>query len=73
MIPLNFIATFVLQYFELLGMLNAFGNNTHTQAVPHADHRIGNRLVIRVRNDIAHKRLINFQFVDRETLEIRQT
>src|SRR5579859_1722870 len=53
-------------------VFDTFGDDQHPQTVAKPDRRRDDRLVARVRDQVAHERLVDLQLADRQTFEIRQ-
>ena len=51
---------------------DALGDGAQAEAVGHLDDRAHDRCILGVARQIAHKRLINFQLVYLETLQISE-
>ena len=52
--------------------LNPFGNHIQPHALAQCDNGAGNGGVIGIHQHVAHKRLINLQLIQRQSLEVGQ-
>ena len=67
---MRIVHTVVAQQFQRGGVLYMFGNGLLAQRMGHLVHGIYHGLVYLAVGHALHKGAINFQFVDRQTLEI---
>src|SRR6202000_441856 len=68
-IPLNCIATLCLEEFELRRGGDAFGDHFEVQAMPERDDCARDRCIIRILIDVRHERAVDFERVDRKSLQ----
>ena len=68
--PLDVIAIICCQQGQLFFRLNPFGENFELQGFPKAGDRANNRIRVRPRRQIPNKRLVNFNSVKRECVEV---
>src|ERR1035438_7721671 len=70
---LRFRTTPSFQECALLQRFDSLGNDVHVQAFAQMDHGSHNARVVRVGSKVSNERLIDFQRVNRKTLQIAQT
>jgi hypothetical protein len=71
-VALELVAVVVQQEPELLLRLDALGDHAQSEAVRHQDDSRGDRRVVRVCRQVVHKRAVDLQPVDPESLEVAQ-
>src|ERR1700730_7490448 len=69
-IALTLSTSMALQEIELRPGFHAFGNYSLLQAPADIDHGADNRCVFRVRGDLLHEGLVEFQSVGRKATEL---
>ena len=57
---------------ELAFGFDPFGDNRDIQLMRHHDNRRHHRLIVHIGGDIAYKRLVDLELVDRQAFEITQ-
>src|SRR5690606_27953561 len=72
-ISLHQVTAMLPQIFQLLSRFHSLGNHFQAQAMGQRNNGADYGCIIRISRDVIHKRTINFQHIDRETLEITQT
>src|SRR4030067_253296 len=71
-ISLHLMAVMRGQKIQLLFRFHAFRNNPKVQAMPHIDNRFHDGRIARDNRDLLSERLVNLEFVPRETLQVTQ-
>ena len=71
-VALVLVAAELAQVGLLCGGFHAFGNHCQLQAVTQGDDGAHNGLAVGAGVEVAHKRLIDFYFVQRQALQVAQ-
>ena len=70
--PLNAVAAFCTQERELLGRLDALGDDLEIERVRHRDHGADDRRVFGLVREIGHERAVDLDRVEREPPQIAE-
>src|SRR4029077_14879060 len=71
-VPLRFVAMAGAKEFQLLSCFNTLRDDAQLEALGHADHRGHNRGILASGTDLADKRLIDFEGIERKSSQITQ-
>ena len=71
-VTLYFVASHVREQLMLLDLFNPFCDDSHAQAACQSNDGVGNGLVFHICAKVTHKRLVNFEHIQRKSLEVRQ-